>query len=109
MGRQGAAVRPATRDALLALGRNVLLDLGLALGFDLLDLLEAELQLFLWQAFRAASKPMPLQLLDNLAQPLALRSLRQQHRLEQVGVVRQGCGACHMPSESRHRPACDGF
>jgi len=39
---------------------------------------------------------MPLQLLDDLAQPLALRPLGQQHRLEHVGVVGKGFdGARH--------------
>jgi hypothetical protein len=42
-----------------------------------------------------------LELLDDLAQPIALGALGQQHRLELVGIVRQGfAGLRHTAMES---------
>jgi hypothetical protein len=44
---------------------------------------------------------MTLELPDDLAQPIALQPLGDQHRLEQAGVVRQGIGLhAHQRSES---------
>ena len=57
---------------------------------DLFSLLQAQLKLFLGQGLGPAAKAMPLQLLDDLAQPLAFRPLGEQHRLEPVGVVGEG-------------------
>jgi hypothetical protein len=51
---------------------------------------QAQLELFLGQGLGPASKAIPLQLLDDLAQPFALRPLSQQHRLEPVGIG-DGC------------------
>jgi hypothetical protein len=54
------------------------------------------------------SSRLPLQLLDDLAQPLAFRSLGEQHRLEHVSVVGEGFGGgrhqpiCHMAGDRRH-------
>ena len=77
---------------------------------DLLDVLQSQLELFLRQGFSPPPEPMSLQLLDDLTQPLAFRPLGQQHRLEQVGIVRQGFGgAPHQASESRRRSSGDGF
>ena len=59
----------------------------LAGRLDLFGLLQAQLELFLGQGLGPPAKAMPLQLLDDLAQPLAFRPLSQQHRLEHVGVV----------------------
>jgi hypothetical protein len=92
MGRQCAPVRPAPGDARFALGRCRLLALGLAGRLDLFGLLQAQLELFLGQGLGPAAKAMTLQLLDDLAQPLALRPLGQHHRLEQVGIVWQDFG-----------------
>ena len=89
MGWQRATVRPAFGSAGLAFGRR-LLGLGKASRLDLLGFLEGELELLLRQAFGAATKAMTLQFSDDLAQPLALGPLRQEHRLEQAGVVRKG-------------------
>ena len=86
MGRQGAPVCPAPGGARFALGRCRLLALGLAGRLDLFGLLQAQLELFLGQGLGPAAKAMTLQLLDDLAQPLALRPLGQHHRLEQVGI-----------------------
>ena len=90
MGRQCAPVRPAPGDARFALGRCRLLALGLAGRLDLFGLLQAQLELFLGQGLGPAAKAMTLQLLDDLAQSLALRTLGKQHRLEPVGVVGKG-------------------
>ena len=51
---------------------------------DLLNVLQSQLELFLWQGFSPPPEPMSLQLLDDLAQPLAFRPLGQQHRLERA-------------------------
>jgi hypothetical protein len=110
MGGQGAAVRPPPSGARLPLGRGFLLILGVAGGLDLLGLLQAELQLLLGQALGPPPEAMPLQFLDDLAQPLAFCLLGQQHRLEQVRVVGEGCSrARHGPSESCPLSVRDGF
>src|SRR5438552_362360 len=104
MGRQGAAVGPSPSGARRPLGRDFLLVFGVTGGFDLLGLLQAELQLLFGQALGPAAKAMPLQFFDDLAQPLAFGSLGQQHRLEQVGIVGESYSrARHAASESRSR------
>jgi hypothetical protein len=80
-------VRPGSPGARFALGRCPLLGLGLTGRLDLFGLLQAQLELFLGLGLGPASKAMPLQLLDDLAQPLAFRPITQQHRREHVGVV----------------------
>ena len=92
MGRQSAAIRATLGSARLSLGRNLLLGLGMACCFDLFRLLESEVQLILGQALGTASEAVTLQLLDDLAQPIALGTLGKQHRLELIRIVRQGCG-----------------
>jgi hypothetical protein len=83
-------------------GPELCLALGVTGRLDLLNVLQSQLELFLWQGF--SPPPMSLQLLDDLAQPLAFRPLSQQHRLEQVRIVRQGFGgARHQASQSRRR------
>jgi hypothetical protein len=68
---------------------------------DLLCLLESELQLIHRQAFGTPSEAVTLELLDDLAQPIALGTLGQQHRLEQIGIIRQGfAGVRHPARES---------
>jgi len=87
---------PAPGGARFTLGRCLLLALDLAGRLDLFSLLQAQLKLFLGQGFGPSAKAMPLQLLDDLAQPFALRPLGQQHRLERVGFVGEGFdGGCH--------------
>jgi hypothetical protein len=59
------------------------------------------LQLIFGQAFGTTSKAVTLELLDDLAQPIALGTFCQQHRFELVGIVRQGfAGLCHTAMES---------
>jgi hypothetical protein len=110
VGRQSAAVPPPPGGSRRPLCRRFLLGIGIAGGLDLLGLLQAKLQLFFRQALGTAPKAIPLQFLDDLAQPLAFRPLGQQHRLEQVWVVGEGCGgAPHTASESCRQSARDGF
>ena len=90
MGRQRPAVGAALGGAPFPFGRKLLLALGMTGCFDLLGLLESELQLIHRQAFGAPSKAVTLELLDDLAQAIALGTLGQQHRLEQIGIVGQG-------------------
>jgi hypothetical protein len=71
-------------------GPELCLALGVTGRLDLLNVLQSQLELFLWQGI--SPPPMSLQLLDDLVQPLAFRPLSQQHRLEQVRIVRQGFG-----------------
>jgi len=67
--------------ALFPLSRKFLLDLGMTGCLDLLCLLESELQLIHRQAFGASAEAVTLELFDDLAQPIALGTLGQQHRL----------------------------
>jgi len=50
---------------LLPFDRSYRLALGLTGRVNLLDILQAQLELFLWQALSPAAKAMPLQLLDD--------------------------------------------
>jgi hypothetical protein len=59
----------------------------------LLDVLEAEQHLIFGQCLGPAAKA-PLQLLDDLAQPLVLHPLGEQHRFQRLEIVRQ-CVARH--------------
>lgn len=54
---------------------------GFAAGRDLLDVFQAKQHLLLWERLRPAAKAMALQFLDDLAQPLALAPLGEQHRI----------------------------
>jgi len=56
---------------------------------DLLGLLQPQEKLVLGQALGPAPEAVTLQLLDDLAEPVALCTLGQEHRLEQAGVVRK--------------------
>ena len=101
MGWQRAAVGAALGGGRFPLGRHLLLGLGMTARFDLFRLLESELQLILGQALGTASEAVTLELLDDLAQPIALGTLGQQHCLELVGIIRQGvAGLRHTAMES---------
>ena len=78
-----------------------------AYRLDLLDLLEPEQQLLRRQNLGPAPEAVTLHLPDDLAQPLALRPLREQHLLQHAGIV----GKCF--GDDRHgmiesRPAVGG-
>ena len=85
-------MRPTPGGAHLALGGSPLLGGGLVGGRRLLGILERKLQLIVGQALGPPAEAMTLELPDDLAQPLALRPLGDQHRLEQGGIVGQGSG-----------------
>jgi hypothetical protein len=66
--------------------------------------------LILGQALGTSPEAVTLQLLDDMAQPIALGTLGQQHRLELVGIVRQGfAGLRHKAMESQSPGTCDRF
>ena len=72
----------------------------------LLDVFETQQHLVFGQRLRPAAKAMPLQLLDDLAQPLVLHSLGEQHRFQRLGIVRQ-CVARHDQIRSYSAELCD--
>lgn len=89
VGRQRSPVRPAPGGPSGALGRRLLLGLGVTGRLDLLGLLQPQEKLVLGQALGPAPEAVTLQLLDDLAEPFALGTLGQEHRLEQAEVVRK--------------------
>jgi hypothetical protein len=88
-----------------AIGR-VLILLGFARRFDLLDLFQAQQHLLLGQRLRSAAKAMPLQLLDDLTQPFALMPLGEQHRFQRLEIVGQ-CVVWHEQIRSYSVTFCD--
>ena len=90
MRRQRAAVGPALRGPrALARPEPTVSLLASSLAADLLDVFEAEQQLIFGQRLGPAAEAMPLQFLDDLAQPLVLAPLGEQHRLQRLGIVGQ--------------------
>ena len=89
MRRQRSAVDAALASPRrAAIGRALVL-LCLTGCRDLLDVFQAQQHLLLGQRLRPAAKAMPLQLLDDLTQPLALAPLGEQHRFQRLEIVRQ--------------------
>ena len=72
------------------LGRRGLFGLGVPSRLELLGLFQSQQELVLRQALGAAAEAVTLQGLDDLAQPLALGPLLQEHRLQQARVVGKG-------------------
>lgn len=62
---------------------------ALAVRCDLLDVFQAQQHLVFRQRLCPSAKPMPLQFLDDLMQPLALAPLGEQHRFQRLRIVRQ--------------------
>lgn len=58
-----------------------------ALGLDLLGLLEPQQQLLHRQSLGPAREAITLQLVDDLAQPLVLGTLRREHRPKRDRIV----------------------
>jgi hypothetical protein len=81
----GPAARPGSRAG--RLGRRGLFGLGVPSRLDLLGLFQSQQELILGQALGAAAEAVTLQGLDDLAQPLALGALLQEHRLERARIV----------------------
>jgi hypothetical protein len=84
-----STVHAALGGAIGSLGRSGLFTLCRAARRHLLDVFEAKQQLILRQRLGPSAEAMPLQLLDDLFQPLGARSFRQQHRLQRAGIVRE--------------------
>lgn len=95
MGRERTEVHPALGGPALAFGRPRGLALGVGGRLDLLDLLQAELELVDWQAIGPRTEAVTLQLLDDLAKPLALGTFREEQALEKSGVVSQRSMCAH--------------
>ena len=85
MRRQVPAVRPALVSLRLSAGRGGRVRFGV--GRDLLDLFQPKQQLILGQRLGPAAEAMALQLLDDLAQPIVLGPLGEEHRLERIRIV----------------------
>jgi hypothetical protein len=83
---QAAAVHAPLGGSHRLVWRARLLLCGLR-GLALLDLFEREQQLIFGQRLGTASEAMALQLLDDLAQPLALGALGQEQRLEHIRII----------------------
>ena len=73
--------------------------LGLAGRRDLLGLFQAEQQLVFRQRLGPAAEAVALQLLDDLAQPLVLAPLGQQHRLQRAGIVGKRVAGIAWPNQ----------
>ena len=73
---------------------------------SLFDIFKTEQHLVLGQRLRPAAEAMPLQLLDDLAQPVVLNSLGEQHRFQRLGIIRQRV-ARHDQIRSYSAELCD--
>ena len=74
----------------------------------LLDVFEAEQHLIFGQRLGPAAKTVPLHFLDDLAQPLTLALLGEQHRFQRLKIVGQ-CVAWHHRIRSYSATICDGL
>ena len=81
------------------LGRIGRINLGLITCRSLLDIFEPEQHLIFGQRLGTPPKAMTLQFLDDLTQPIVLRPLRNQHRLERAG----SSGSASVPVMARIR------
>ena len=63
---------------------------GFSCGNGLFDILESEQQLILAQRLGTTTEAMTLHRFDDLFQTLGARPLRDQHRLQRTGIVREG-------------------
>jgi hypothetical protein len=88
MDRQGAAVHPALHNRRGALGRRGLLRREGG-RLDLLGFLQPEEKLVDRKGLSTTAEAVTLQLLDDLAKAIALGTLRDQHGLEEAGVIRK--------------------
>ena len=105
--RQGATIA-----ATLASPRRAAIGDGLVLlcfagRCDLLDVFQAQQHLGLGQRLRLPAKAMALHFLDDLAQPLALAPLGEQHRFLRLKIVRQG--VAHTQIRTYSPPPGDAF
>jgi hypothetical protein len=87
MRRQRSAVHAALCGSACPFGRMGRLNLGLAVCRDLLDFFQTKQHLIFRQRLRAPAEAMTLQFFDDLAKPLVLCPLGNQHRLQRAGIV----------------------
>src|SRR6185312_4332600 len=87
MGGKRSTVHPALGASIGPRDRIGDLGLGLCARCTLLDVLKPEQHLIFRQALGTSAKPVTLQLLDDLTQPIVLRPLGDQHRLERVSII----------------------
>jgi len=106
MCRQRSPVDPALVSPSLPLQRRCIIGLRGMVRRGLLDVFETQQHLVLGQRLRPAAKAMPLQFLDDLAQPLVLHPLGEQHRFQRLGIVRQ-CLTRHHQIRSYSAELCD--
>jgi hypothetical protein len=85
-----ASVRAPRHGARHRLSQRALLGGGVLCGLDLLGLFEREKELIFRPALGASAEAVALQSLDDLAQPLALGTLFQKHRLERARIIGKG-------------------
>jgi hypothetical protein len=94
MRRQRATVGTSLLGPRGSVGRSRLIRCRLIACCCLLDVFEAEQHLIFGQCLGPAAKTVPLQFLDDLAQPLAVTPLGEQHRFQRLEIVGQ-CVARH--------------
>ena len=106
MRRQRAAIGSTLRNSGLSRCRRRLISFCGAARRRLLDVFQAELHLLLGQRLRPAAKLVALQVPDDLAQPIVLRPLGEQHRFQGLGIIGQ-CVARHDQIRSYLPAFCD--
>ena len=87
MRRQRAAVGTPLRSSGLSRGRRRLLRTSRITRSCLLDVFQTQQHLVFGQRLRPAPKLVALQVPDDLAQPLVLHPLGEQHRFQHHGIV----------------------
>jgi hypothetical protein len=109
--RKRSAVQATLGRPACPLGRIARINLGLITCGSLLDIFEPEQHLIFGQCLGTPTKAMTLQFFDDLTQPIVLRPLRNQHRLERARVVRKcirrhgGSRSCVALRHERFQPA----
>ena len=109
--RKRSAVQATLGRPACPLGRIGRINLGLITCGSLLDIFEPEQHLIFGQCLGTPTKALTLQFFDDLTQPIVLRPLRNQHRLERARVVRKcirrhgGSRSCVALRHERFQPA----
>jgi hypothetical protein len=108
MRRQRAAVGASLLGPRGSLSRSRLICYRRIARRRLLDVFETEQHLIFGQRLRPAAKTVPLHFFDDLAQPLTLALLGEQHRFQRLEIVGQ-CVAWHDRIRSYSAAFCDGL
>ncbi len=106
MRRQRAAIGASLLGPRGSFGRNRLICYRRIARRRLLDVFKAEQHLIFGQRLGPAAKTVPLQFPDDLAQPLTLALLGEQHRFQRLEIVGQ-CVAGHDQIRSDSAAFCD--